>query len=569
MLEIGSVVAGMYKILNVIGRGGMSVVYLAMNERANKQWAVKEIVRKSGADLTAERKEIEMMKRLRHPNLPAIIDVIEQEDSLLIVMDYVEGRSLEAILQEYGPQPQEMVVQWAGQLCDVLLYLHTRRPAIIYRDMKPANVMLKPDGREIALIDFGAAKEYNPDRIKDTVSLGTRGYAAPEQYAEDGKSDVRTDIYCLGVMLFQLLTGECPHSLRPITQVNAALSQGLEKIIVRCTQVEKERRYQSCAQLLYDLEHYRDLEQKNRRRRRQKIRLFAAMLWMSLLCGLAGAGAYWKEAALRRNTYEAYLLAAQSSASVPETVAYYQKAIRTEPGKETAYLQLLEQVFLADNNLTAQEDEQLRTLLYDTGPGGVSYEALLAENTKGYAAFAYRLGLAYFYCYEDDGNKNLSVKWLQIAADAKVPETGMARRAEKLLGIARYYTRIGVADKAGDASISYKDYWADLSALAQGDIAAEDNITTAMMVYRELIGQIYVHAPQFCSAGVEKDVLLGQLNEVRRRLEQDIVIPDDVNRERNQHLKDTLLSGLSQAGKQVDTAFGVAEQSGEKGGGVR
>ena len=194
MLEIGSVVAGSYKILSVIGRGGMSVVYLAINERANRPWAIKEVRKGQGADLAADRKEIEMLRRLKHPNLPAIADVIEHEDSLLIVMDYIEGRSLEDILREQGAQPQEQVARWARQLCDVLFYLHTREPAVIYRDMKPANVMLKPDGEEIALIDFGAAKEYKPEKIKDTVSLGTRGYAAPEQYEEEGKSDARTDI---------------------------------------------------------------------------------------------------------------------------------------------------------------------------------------------------------------------------------------------------------------------------------------------------------------------------------------------------------------------------------------
>ena len=102
MLKIGSVIGGKYKILSVIGRGGMSVVYLALNEAANKPWAVKELLKKEAWEREADRREIEMMKRLRNPHLPGIADVIEQGDSLLIVMDYVEGRSLEALLQESG-----------------------------------------------------------------------------------------------------------------------------------------------------------------------------------------------------------------------------------------------------------------------------------------------------------------------------------------------------------------------------------------------------------------------------------------------------------------------------------
>ena len=148
MLEIGSLVDGKYKILNKVGQGGMSVVYMAINEKANKTWAVKE-VRKDGVlnfesvkqGLVAE---TNILKKLSHPNLPSIIDVIDTEDSFIIIMDYVQGNSLNKALEEYGAQPQEYVIEWAKQLCDVLGYLHSRQPPIIYRDMKPANIMIKP-----------------------------------------------------------------------------------------------------------------------------------------------------------------------------------------------------------------------------------------------------------------------------------------------------------------------------------------------------------------------------------------------------------------------------------------
>lgn len=221
MLEIGTVIGGKYKIQSVLGRGGMSVVYLAVNEKANKPWAVKELVRKEFQELETERKEIALMKRLKNPHLPSIVDVIEQGERLLIVMDYVEGQTLEAMLREQGAQPVERVLDWAGQLCQVLTYLHRQSPPVIYRDMKPSNVMLKPDGT-IVLIDLGAAREFRPELSTDTVALGTCGYAAPEQY-EEGQSDARTDIYCLGVMLFQLLTGEGPHRLQPLRALRAEI----------------------------------------------------------------------------------------------------------------------------------------------------------------------------------------------------------------------------------------------------------------------------------------------------------------------------------------------------------
>ena len=134
MVQIGSIIDGKYKILNKIGQGGMSVVYLAMNERANKQWAIKE-VRKDGVQNFEVVKqgliaETDLLKKLNHPNLPSIIDVIDGDGTFLIVMDYIEGKSLNSILQEQGAQKQEDVVEWAKQLCDVLGYLHSTEAAL-------------------------------------------------------------------------------------------------------------------------------------------------------------------------------------------------------------------------------------------------------------------------------------------------------------------------------------------------------------------------------------------------------------------------------------------------------
>ena len=163
MIKIGSLIDGKYKILNEIGHGGMSTVYLAINEKANKPWAVKEVRKSCRKDFQIIRQsllmEMELLKKLKHPNLPSIVDVIDDKDNLLIVMDYIEGNTLEKLVQEQGAQKQEEVVKWAIQLCDVLDYLHTRKPAVIYRDMKPSNVMLKSDG-SVVLIDFRNRLSY-------------------------------------------------------------------------------------------------------------------------------------------------------------------------------------------------------------------------------------------------------------------------------------------------------------------------------------------------------------------------------------------------------------------------
>ena len=243
MAERGTIIEGKYEVLKLIGKGGMSKVYLAMDKNLNKQWAIKEIERKAydknnEVVVASAMAEANMMKKLDYPSLPRIVDIIEKENVIYVVMDYIEGETLSSVLSKEGAQPQEVVIEWAKELCRVLDYLHTQNPPIIYRDMKPANIMLQPNGN-IKLIDFGIAREYKEQNLADTVSLGTKGYAAPEQFGGKGQTDARTDVYCLGVTLYHLLTGqnpcEPPYEIYPIRYWNPQLSSGLEAIIQKCT----------------------------------------------------------------------------------------------------------------------------------------------------------------------------------------------------------------------------------------------------------------------------------------------------------------------------------------------
>lgn len=219
MAQIGDIVGGRYKILAQIGEGGMSTVYLALDSVLNKQWAAKEIKR---VDDPAQRDlivnslvtEANMIKRFDHPAIPRIVDIIDEDGALFVIMDYVEGRTLEAVLESEGAQSEDDVVDWGLQLCDALEYLHQRKPPVIYRDMKPSNVMLKPNGL-ITIIDFGIAREYRDEgavtaAVGDTVQLGTRGFAPPEQYGGSGQTDARTDVYALGATLYDLVTAKSP-----------------------------------------------------------------------------------------------------------------------------------------------------------------------------------------------------------------------------------------------------------------------------------------------------------------------------------------------------------------------
>jgi serine/threonine protein kinase len=266
MVLTDNLIDGKYTILEKLGNGGTSTVYKAINKNDGTTWALKEVMRsrvyKNDTLWENHLREVSMLKKLRHKNLPAIADVIDYGDNYMIVMDYIEGVTLEKLVNDSGAQSQDDVVGWAIQLCDVLDYLHTRKPSIIYRDMKPSNIMLRKDG-EIVLIDFGTAREYKDKAVSDTMYLGTRGYAAPEQFGGKGQTDARTDIYCIGATMYHLLTGFTPCELPydkmpPITQITPNISKELEAIINTCIQEKPDDRFQSARELKEVLENFRE-----------------------------------------------------------------------------------------------------------------------------------------------------------------------------------------------------------------------------------------------------------------------------------------------------------------------
>lgn len=427
MLEIGSLVDGKYKILNKVGQGGMSVVYLAMNEKANKQWAVKEVRKDGVRDFEVVKQglvaETDILKKLSHPNLPSIIDVIDTDESFIIIMDYIQGNSLNKALEEFGAQPQENVIIWAKQLCDVLNYLHTRTPAIIYRDMKPANIMLKPDGN-VTLIDFGTAREYKEKNLADTTCLGTVGYAAPEQFGGMGQTDARTDIYCLGATLYHLVTGmnpcEPPYEIKPIRDINPSLSAGLEKIILKCCQRDPNDRYQSAAELMFALEHYLEEDEDFKKKQKKKLTTFIVMLVLSVVFGITSIWGYLSAEQKKGENYDQILLEAES-------VEDYYEAIMTDPTRTEAYLQLNE-FLTSDYVLTKEEGKQIQKLLagFDqAGAGGfiqtIDAMAELKEaDPAGYDEVCFNIGwslLSYYDTGIDRDRYANAAKWFQYMRD--------------------------------------------------------------------------------------------------------------------------------------------------------
>lgn len=407
MTEIGSVVDGKYEILKEIGKGGMSVVYLAMDKRLNKQWAVKEIRKKGNGKndevvINSLIAEANLMKRLDHPALPRIVDIIDNGTTIYVVMDYIEGESLDKILQEYGANSEEVVIEWAKQLCDALGYLHSQKPPIIYRDMKPANIMLKPEGN-IKLIDFGIAREYKEQNLADTTVLGTKGYASPEHYGSR-QTDARSDIFTLGMTLHHLLTGIDPrpddYIYASVRQWNPELSDGIEAIIDKCTAIDPDNRYQNCSELMYDLEHPNLITKDFKKSQKRKLKLFITVSTLSVVMLLLGFSSKILEVNLNNNNYDT-LVSVVSSTSLSEKISSYKKAIEIYPYDTRAYMYMLD-AYENEGNFGKKENDEFLAL-YNANKDGFDVESIeLAE-------LNYRIGMMYFNYYtNDDGSYSFS-----------------------------------------------------------------------------------------------------------------------------------------------------------------
>jgi tetratricopeptide (TPR) repeat protein/tRNA A-37 threonylcarbamoyl transferase component Bud32 len=442
VIKIGTVIDERYEILKEIGRGGMSVVYLAMDNRLNKSLVVKDIRKRANSNnellINSLVVEANMLKKLDHGALPRIYDIIDSAGDIYVVMDYIEGESLKEKLNREGKLPAADVIDYARQLSSVLGYLHSRKPhPIVYRDMKPDNIMLTPEGK-IKLIDFGIAREYKSENSTDTTNLGTKGYAAPEQLS--GKqTDARTDIYSLGVTLYHLVTGkslsEPPFEIRPIRQWDASLPEGLEHILLKCTQSEPADRYQSCEELSYDLEHIERLTQgyKNRLIKQLGLFLIPAVLFFAFsttsVLGYRG---------MKNEQFQDYMgLVSSSSLALME-------------GRETEAAELLEKAITSVDSHRPEAYIYLLDFYQNRGEVDIGLEKIRAYINDKYGnvhkndAVLFKMGMTYFDAKRDYPN---ALRYFQMVDEKKIPD-------------AKYYKSL--AATMGTLSVDYEKFADDL-----------------------------------------------------------------------------------------------------------
>lgn len=275
-----------YQIVALLGQGGTGRVYRAFHVHLDAPVALKALAVPEDAPPEQQERairrfcrEARLLTRLRHPNIPRVLDYFTEDAACYLVMDYVEGPTLARRLGARDLPPDERAlpldeaIDYASQLCSVLTYLHSQEPAVVFGDLKPSNVILTPDGRAV-VVDFGIARrsgwqsETPPwqrglgglgpgDPTSDTQPLGTPGYAAPEQYEQGQRADPRSDIFALGVLLYEMVTGNAPppfpFGFRPVRESAPHLPVALERVIEQALSFDPAERFQTAGQMLQAL----------------------------------------------------------------------------------------------------------------------------------------------------------------------------------------------------------------------------------------------------------------------------------------------------------------------------
>ena len=255
------VIGGRYKIIQQLGKGGNAAVFLCQDQKLQKSWAVKEVTEPTDAERGME---LELLKTISCNAFPRIVDVIKEDKSVFLVMDYVEGITLKEKMKRQLLTEAD-VLPWALEIAKGIRYLHQMNPSILYMDCKPDNIMLTHEG-EIRLIDLGSVYVCSREIKRQQRISGTRFFAPKEQYARkkgDLLPDVRTDIYAFGMTLYYLLTGGRKEYRKNgklcARMANPAISRGMNHIIEKCTMENPKLRYQSMEEIMYQLSHIKEV----------------------------------------------------------------------------------------------------------------------------------------------------------------------------------------------------------------------------------------------------------------------------------------------------------------------
>ncbi len=566
-----------YRVIRRLGSGGEGTVYLVCHINTEQLRAAKVLthIRENC------RHELDMMKNLNHPSLPKVIDILEEGENTWLIMEYIQGHRLDQVIAQGLDKKQLWSI--ANQLALVLVYLHSRKKPVLHLDIKPSNILLRPD-KKLVLIDFGASIRGHPDGCVNS-GYGTPGFAAPEQQTEGGSVDARTDLFGAGAVLYYCRYGKTPNPDKKWQRRNR-----LDHVMAKCLEKEPDRRYAD------SLEFYRAVCRAERAEKRNRI--FFETLGAGAMLALSGvllfsnlqAGemtslsiplssstdqeksygsmqengifadveseAEDREAEsteenvsdMNRQEYSR-LLNMAGGLGFSQAMECYRSASALFPGDGEWYLRLLEYV-TSDGLFEESEEEFVKELIYTLrSDGSTTAMELLETDAESYGIVAYRLGLAYWYFYEGSGGKSAAAWWFQKALSSQ-PEDKAAdwiAAAEILSQIGSYYGMLGSTGTDEERLGKEWNYWKDLQELWNMYRLQQEDVQICSESAEELLSLLTLHAYDLRQNGEAEEAMLVLISDIEGYLSENLSEMDAGEQEKRMEMVQNAKNAVERA----------------------
>ena len=512
-LKVGETIeAGRYRVDQLIHDGSMSRVYKVYDTQLHKTWCLKEVINPpenstvGTAETDALKYEYSLMATLNSPNIPRPLapQLSEDKKRIWYILDWIDGVAASKLLKERGAIDDNTVIQWGVALARVLSYLHANN--IIYRDMKPQNVMITKTQPEVHLIDFGTAHVVTETDYIQERAVGTKGYAPPEQTKKGVPYDMRWDLYALGATLFALATGFAPlKAERAAKQVGnfdinkfaSSASQGLRDVVLKATSIDPEKRYQSAEEMLVDLQNIGKRDSNYRAAARRKI-VLNRVLWGAAVVSLVLAGSGY---AIGSSNISGQIKQRESVAQSSENYEDYKKVAELDGDNMQAYYGMLEALKKGGKVTKDQESDFLGVLMPNLND---------LKQQKGYGDLAYNIGQMYFFYYGDtndvEGQKQ-AASWFK---DAMQSGTKNEELASGLYLVSDFQGSVQSAMRDGsDAGMYGNVYKSFLNVLKNSG----GNPVIESSVYNSLMELINNYSFRLAQEGISKDSVVNTIHQ--------------------------------------------------------
>jgi len=514
MAEIGDIIAGRYKILEEIKKGGMSVVYLAMDMELKGTWALKEVRSQDKSKYDKALREARLMSEFKCRGIPLVVNILEYEKKQLayIVMEYIPGKSLQDIMNERGKNlSEDFVVHAAIAVSDILNYLHTNDPPVIHRDIKPANIIYDESDKSFWLLDFGEAKLLNPESDKDERATGTPEFMAPEQYSEkyggEQCSNQLSDIFSLGASMFYMITGRVGarstvnNQYYSIWDIDNKVSSTINKIVGKTMMFKQADRYQNILELKEALVECTEEVQKGIKAARKNIKRSAIIFSMSLIMLISGAVFQGIAKNQDNQSYDNLIASASSqSGDIDKKIKDALSAIELKPDKLEPYI-LLRELYESDGKFTIEEEAKFQAV--------ITPNKSMLQTLSDYSDFAYQVGIMYLIYYTQ--SSEAYIKAIDWFSDVK---NDYQSAAEVYLKIGEFDRDITKKLSTGEESGEFLAQWQSLDdALTQA--GNQNNDLLQMSICKKAISAIDEYCMKFKKDGVKKNDMENMFEKIK------------------------------------------------------